>query len=99
MRRVAGHGVAAASGWSVSELAARAGLFPAELRRIEERKRMLGDQAPKLARALGVSAGHLLAVRRGFRSCEDVLADIDDELDWELPVTSPFAQPRRHSSA
>ena len=65
-------------GWTVTELASRAGIFPAELRAIEERKRLLGDQAEKLAGAMGVPVGSLMRVRSGFRSCEEALADLPD---------------------
>ena len=64
-------------GWTQGELASRAGMPPAELRRIEETRRLRDDQAERLATALGISFGCLDRVRGRFRGCDDALRDIE----------------------
>jgi len=62
-------------GLSVNELASRAGMSPAELKRIEETKRMIGDQCERIAKGLGIAPCHLSQVRGRYRGCDDALAE------------------------
>lgn len=61
---------------TVNELASRAGVSPAALRRIEETKRLRGDECERLAAGLGISPCHLRQVRGRYRGCEDALAEL-----------------------
>ncbi len=64
-------------GLSVNELASRSGMAPAELQRIEDRKRLLGDQGERIAAGLGISPCHLCQVRGRYRGCDEALAALD----------------------
>lgn len=65
-------------GLTVNELASRAGMAPAELKRIEESKRFRGKQCERLAEAMGISPDHLRQVRDRYRGCDDALAGIEE---------------------
>jgi hypothetical protein len=54
-------------------------MAPAELRRIEENKRLTDDQAEVLAEALEVHPACLRRIRGSFRGCEEALAGIEED--------------------
>ena len=64
-------------GWTQHELASRAGMSPSALRAIEQRKRLVEDEAEILAKALGISPCCLRA-RGRFRGCDEALELLGD---------------------
>jgi transcriptional regulator with XRE-family HTH domain len=61
-------------GLSVNELASRAGVPPARLRRIEERSRRMVDDAKLIAKALEIDECELQRFPGQFRGCVEAIA-------------------------
>jgi transcriptional regulator with XRE-family HTH domain len=70
-------------GWTVAELASRARMPPATLRRIEGRKRLTEAEAGQIAAALHIHPCELRRFPGAFESCLQALRDAPAE-----PVTS-----------
>jgi transcriptional regulator with XRE-family HTH domain len=65
-------------GLSTNELASRAGIPPATLRRIEDRSRLLVDEAKLLAGALEVDQCELQRFPGQFRGCVEAIEAAGD---------------------
>ncbi|WP_129792588.1 helix-turn-helix transcriptional regulator [Sphingosinicella sp. CPCC 101087] len=70
------------SGFTLRELASRAGIPPARLERCEGRSRLLEEEAQAIADALGIGRSYVQRYRGEFRGCVAALEDVDvDELE------------------
>lgn len=67
-------------GWTVQELASRAGMPPATLRRIEARQRLQEAEATQLAQALGIHHCELQRFPHAFHGCGGELLDDADHI-------------------